>query len=53
MNVVLELGNPSMRPRHWEKLFKILNQSWYLTRPNTPHPSLTTTYSLTLAVGFL
>ena len=25
---IMELGNPSMRPRHWEKLFCILNQAW-------------------------
>ena len=28
MGPVMELGNPAMRPRHWEKLFKLLNQAW-------------------------
>jgi dynein heavy chain len=29
MPLVLELGNPAMRPRHWEKLYKALEQPWY------------------------
>jgi dynein heavy chain len=28
MPAVLELGNPAMRPRHWEKLFKKINLPW-------------------------
>lgn len=27
--VVVELGNPAMRPRHWQKLFKAMNQPYY------------------------
>ncbi|GBG24991.1 Dynein heavy chain 6, axonemal [Hondaea fermentalgiana] len=27
--VVLELGNPSMRPRHWEQIFTALGQPWF------------------------
>lgn len=30
MGAVMELGNPAMRPRHWEKLFKLLNQTWWV-----------------------
>lgn len=26
---ILELGNPSMKDRHWEKIFKALRQPWY------------------------
>ncbi|OQR86425.1 dynein heavy chain [Achlya hypogyna] len=26
---ILELGSPSMKDRHWEKIFKALNQPWY------------------------
>jgi hypothetical protein len=32
MGPIMELGNPAMRPRHWEKLFKIMNQAWYVCR---------------------
>jgi len=28
MNPIMELGNPAMRPRHWDKLFKLLGQPW-------------------------
>lgn len=27
--VILELGNPSMRPRHWEQIFAELNQPYF------------------------
>lgn len=27
--IILELGNPAMRPRHWQKLFKAMNQPYY------------------------
>eukprot|EP00752_Nemacystus_decipiens_P017827 g15983.t1 len=27
--IMLELGNPAMRPRHWQKLFKAMNQPYY------------------------
>ncbi|CAM9627191.1 unnamed protein product, partial [Phaeothamnion confervicola] len=30
MPVVLELGNRAMRPRHWEKLFRALGQTFHL-----------------------
>ncbi|DBA02677.1 TPA: hypothetical protein N0F65_010502 [Lagenidium giganteum] len=26
---ILELGNPAMKDRHWEKIFKALRQPWY------------------------
>lgn len=26
---ILELGNPAMKDRHWEKVFKALRQPWY------------------------
>ncbi|KAH9121803.1 hypothetical protein LEN26_010526 [Aphanomyces euteiches] len=26
---ILELGSPSMKDRHWEKIYKALNQPWY------------------------
>ncbi|OQS02753.1 dynein heavy chain, partial [Thraustotheca clavata] len=26
---ILELGSPSMKDRHWERIFKSLNQPWY------------------------
>eukprot|EP00644_Phytophthora_capsici_P003893 jgi/Phyca11/15732/fgenesh1_pg.PHYCAscaffold_15_\ len=29
MPTVLELGNPAMKDRHWEKIFKALRQAWY------------------------
>ncbi|KAJ0392153.1 hypothetical protein P43SY_009213 [Pythium insidiosum] len=29
MPVILELGNPAMKDRHWEKIFKALRQPWY------------------------
>ena len=29
MGVILELGNPNMRDRHWEKIFEKLGQAWY------------------------
>ncbi|TYZ58010.1 hypothetical protein PybrP1_003505 [[Pythium] brassicae (nom. inval.)] len=29
MPTVLELGNPAMKDRHWEKIFKALRQPWY------------------------
>ena len=35
MGVVLELGNPSMKDRHWEKIFDKLGQQWYPSVPNT------------------
>lgn len=27
--VIVELGNPAMKPRHWQKLFKAMNQPYY------------------------
>lgn len=27
--VIVELGNPAMRPRHWQKLFKAMNHPYY------------------------
>ncbi|TMW64716.1 hypothetical protein Poli38472_011596 [Pythium oligandrum] len=27
--MILELGNPAMKDRHWEKIFKALRQPWY------------------------
>lgn len=27
--VIVELGNPAMRSRHWQKLFKAMNQPYY------------------------
>jgi dynein heavy chain len=35
MPVVLELGNPSMKDRHWEKLFQDLNQTYSSGAPFT------------------
>ncbi|KAG6597879.1 dynein heavy chain [Phytophthora cinnamomi] len=29
MPTILELGNPAMKDRHWEKIFKALRQPWY------------------------
>jgi dynein heavy chain len=29
MNVILELGNPNMKGRHWEKVYAALQQPWY------------------------
>jgi dynein heavy chain len=28
MPAILDLGNPAMRPRHWEKLYKTINLPW-------------------------
>jgi dynein heavy chain len=28
MPVILDLGNPAMRPRHWEKIYKAINLPW-------------------------
>eukprot|EP00952_Eustigmatos_sp_NYUAD-ZCMA_P001801 8079-Eustigmatos_ZCMA.PRE.1 len=28
-----------MRPRHWERLFKVLNQAWYVNSHKTLMPS--------------
>jgi dynein heavy chain len=30
---VMDLGNPNMRPRHWEKLFKLINENYYNDMP--------------------
>jgi dynein heavy chain len=30
---VLDLGNPSLRPRHFEKLFKLMKQQYYADMP--------------------
>ena len=29
MNVILELGNPNMKNRHWQKIYAALQQSWF------------------------
>ena len=30
---VLDLGNPNMRPRHWDKVFKLIKQNYYPEMP--------------------
>jgi dynein heavy chain len=30
---IMDLGNPNMRPRHWEKLFKLINENYYNDMP--------------------
>lgn len=32
---VLDLGNPNMRARHWDKVFKLINQNYYPDMPFT------------------
>ena len=30
---IMDLGNPNMRPRHWEKLFKLITENYYNDMP--------------------
>eukprot|EP00968_Pinguiococcus_pyrenoidosus_P011502 scaffold926_cov248-Pinguiococcus_pyrenoidosus.AAC.15 len=29
MPILKDLGNPAMKPRHWEKVYKVLDQPWF------------------------
>ena len=30
---ILDLGNPNMRPRHWEKIFRLISETYYNEMP--------------------